>query len=372
MAGMNKRLLQRCANTLSRQHEFSAPEVISYLMGWGDRFISHTYVRIYWDRITLVLRTIFPELVRSRVLVEPDATMVRDGESRDRVDTEASIPLTLNEDGRFVLKDQLRQYQDRGHALDSMSFYDFFSQTYHGKMLEDPATDAPTRGRPRSLRVPYLPELGRAGCRVIRGAQHEVNLHFIGRWFPRADDPNTEYYSAQMLLLLFPWRTLHDLKNNYPTFHEALDKFKAQQASARDLRVLDNIQYFYQCSDRAGDRRQEDGQADISHHGGEVPDARACRYGHRARRALGFRYSSSASRPVCSAGTCLRSGCHCHCGAAVSLAGLLFKLRFWTPRQITLTSGHLKSIWPSLQDGVSGSPNGPGPTQLKSAIDCSR
>ena len=38
---LNKQLLQRCANTLSREQEFSGPEVISYLMGWGDWFISH-------------------------------------------------------------------------------------------------------------------------------------------------------------------------------------------------------------------------------------------------------------------------------------------------------------------------------------------
>ena len=60
---LNKRLLQRCTNTLSRQHEFSAPEVVSYLMGWGDRYISHTYVKIYWDQITAQLRKTFPNLL---------------------------------------------------------------------------------------------------------------------------------------------------------------------------------------------------------------------------------------------------------------------------------------------------------------------
>jgi len=33
---VNKHLIQRCANTLSHEQEFSGPEVISYLMGWGD------------------------------------------------------------------------------------------------------------------------------------------------------------------------------------------------------------------------------------------------------------------------------------------------------------------------------------------------
>ena len=59
---LNKRLLQRCANTLTREQEFSAPEVISYLMGWGDRFISHHFVTIYWLAILLLLKNKYPEL----------------------------------------------------------------------------------------------------------------------------------------------------------------------------------------------------------------------------------------------------------------------------------------------------------------------
>jgi len=53
---INKRLIQRCANALTTDHEFSAPEIISYLMGWGDRFQSHHYVVIYWDAATLALK----------------------------------------------------------------------------------------------------------------------------------------------------------------------------------------------------------------------------------------------------------------------------------------------------------------------------
>ena len=59
---LNKRLLQRCANTLSREQEFSAPEVISYLMGWGDRFISHYFVniRVYWSGVMGLIKKKFP------------------------------------------------------------------------------------------------------------------------------------------------------------------------------------------------------------------------------------------------------------------------------------------------------------------------
>ncbi|KAF9495768.1 hypothetical protein BDN71DRAFT_1390889 [Pleurotus eryngii] len=59
---LNKRLLNRCANALSRDQEFSAPEVIGYLMGWGDRYISNHYVTIYWDSIVIGLQSAHPHL----------------------------------------------------------------------------------------------------------------------------------------------------------------------------------------------------------------------------------------------------------------------------------------------------------------------
>lgn len=62
---LNRKMINRCANALSREQEFSAPEVIGYLMGWGDRYISHHYVTIYWDSIIYSLKARFPELRRT-------------------------------------------------------------------------------------------------------------------------------------------------------------------------------------------------------------------------------------------------------------------------------------------------------------------
>jgi hypothetical protein len=52
----NNCLLQQCINTLSREPEFSRPEVINYLMRWGDHYMSHHFVEIYLDSITGVLK----------------------------------------------------------------------------------------------------------------------------------------------------------------------------------------------------------------------------------------------------------------------------------------------------------------------------
>ncbi|KAH9033410.1 hypothetical protein EDB85DRAFT_1864547 [Lactarius pseudohatsudake] len=59
---INKRLIQRCGNVLSREQELSAPEVISYLMGWGDRFISHRFETIHWHSVVQLLKQTYPVL----------------------------------------------------------------------------------------------------------------------------------------------------------------------------------------------------------------------------------------------------------------------------------------------------------------------
>jgi hypothetical protein len=47
-------ILVCCANTLSQEQELSGPEVMSYIMGWGNHYILHHFETIpcvaddYW------------------------------------------------------------------------------------------------------------------------------------------------------------------------------------------------------------------------------------------------------------------------------------------------------------------------------------
>lgn len=66
VTSINNKLLSRCANSLTREQEFSGPEVVSYLMGWGDRFISHHFVPIYWNGVLYALKKKFPFLRKKR------------------------------------------------------------------------------------------------------------------------------------------------------------------------------------------------------------------------------------------------------------------------------------------------------------------
>ena len=55
----NKCLIQRCVNVLLTQYEFSGPKIVSYLMTWGDRYESHSYIPIYMDTTIWVLKHAF-------------------------------------------------------------------------------------------------------------------------------------------------------------------------------------------------------------------------------------------------------------------------------------------------------------------------
>ena len=61
-------LLFRLVNTINREQELTTPMVMSYLMGWGDVFRSHTYTPIYWSSVVGTLYKIFPELGVSKYI----------------------------------------------------------------------------------------------------------------------------------------------------------------------------------------------------------------------------------------------------------------------------------------------------------------
>ncbi|KAJ3916515.1 hypothetical protein F5877DRAFT_91708 [Lentinula edodes] len=60
--------LKQELKTVDAQREMSAPEIVSHLMGWGDRFISHNFTPIYMDGISYSLRQAFPVLQDQRLV----------------------------------------------------------------------------------------------------------------------------------------------------------------------------------------------------------------------------------------------------------------------------------------------------------------
>ena len=74
----NRLLIYRCFNVLNREAELSAPQVMSYLMGWGDRFISHQYAPVYWGQLARALKKAHPSLEHNERLRQEESMEMRD------------------------------------------------------------------------------------------------------------------------------------------------------------------------------------------------------------------------------------------------------------------------------------------------------
>lgn len=83
----NRLLIYRCFNVLNRQAELSGPQVMSYLMNWGDHFTSHQYVPVYWGQLAGALKQVYPSLGSEENLetIEPTHNVIQLGNNRIEV-----------------------------------------------------------------------------------------------------------------------------------------------------------------------------------------------------------------------------------------------------------------------------------------------
>ncbi|KAG1828767.1 hypothetical protein DFJ58DRAFT_737630 [Suillus subalutaceus] len=89
---------------------------------------------------------------------------------------------------------------------------------------------------------------------AVRRNNHDVIPHIPGQWFPHADDPECHpFYCASMLALLTPWRNIVDVKKTDEGFTSAFERFMLN-ASLTSCDIVNNIQYFHECSDKAKER----------------------------------------------------------------------------------------------------------------------
>jgi len=58
-------LLFQLVHAINHEQELAAVLVISYIIGWGDTYKSHTYTTIYWASFVHMLLKLFPGLLQS-------------------------------------------------------------------------------------------------------------------------------------------------------------------------------------------------------------------------------------------------------------------------------------------------------------------
>ncbi|KDN38232.1 hypothetical protein RSAG8_09631, partial [Rhizoctonia solani AG-8 WAC10335] len=292
----NRLLISRCLRILNRQMEQSAPQVISYLLGYGDTFASHTYVAVYWSSVAAeilracpTLRTAQTATHDSRMNSEnsaitaqhvtehnnpeserehnsaPDISGSGSGilESSDPDNEEVTVEMSSS--GVLTFRSQLTDYKLRGPEFAHMCFLTFVVDTWENDLSknsksnlhDDDLDNKKHPGKPRHPRARYLPEHPRANTheRVMRAEGHNTLPNIVGPYLPRNDVKSTyEFYCASMLALLVPWREIADLKSDQSWSHVFSSFLETASLQERDF--ISAAQYYYQCKEAVDhDRR---------------------------------------------------------------------------------------------------------------------
>lgn len=59
----NRLLLYQCINIINQEMELLGPQVISYLMGYGDTYTSHNYAPLYTGQLFGTIKHMFPSII---------------------------------------------------------------------------------------------------------------------------------------------------------------------------------------------------------------------------------------------------------------------------------------------------------------------
>ncbi|KAB5588280.1 Vacuolar membrane-associated protein IML1 [Ceratobasidium theobromae] len=276
MRNRSRLLLFRCLHSLNRQMEQSGQQVMSYLLGYGDTFRSHTYVPLYWAAVAGEIFRTWPNLKKSntrRLTKEnPPSDPNNDTDSESDPDEERicnrlspndndseNVTVERLPSGKLTYKSQLIDYQFRGHELEDYSLLSFIVDTWETNLSGGSGTGTlnSRRGAPQHIRVKYLEDHPKANSkqRILRAHNHNALPNIVGSWLPRNDDLDQyDFYCASMLALLKPWRRLTDLEIKGQPWAVAFGTFLLS-ATKRQFDLLSGAQYYYQCRDAAEDER---------------------------------------------------------------------------------------------------------------------
>ncbi|KIN94090.1 hypothetical protein M404DRAFT_35391 [Pisolithus tinctorius Marx 270] len=135
----NQLLLYRCINVINREVELSGPQVVSYIMGYGDTFQSHCYAPLYTSVLFTAIRQMFPGLSttthRNAIGSVDDGGNEHGGENiqhsegcTERDDESKMVTLHANKSSNVYTCSQLEDYVFRGPEMDKCGLLAFRDQ----------------------------------------------------------------------------------------------------------------------------------------------------------------------------------------------------------------------------------------------------
>lgn len=271
-----KQLLIKCANSLISKQELSAPQVSSYLMGYGDHYTSHSFHFLHLpsfqafvndqmqkqstDSCEEVSRTNHVPTSFESTDSNNEEQQTSAEEPQDNDDEEDSLEpsyddVVIGSSGNGHVKaiqNDVTDYTMRSLDDENTDLWSFISMYDKQTMKNDrtKSDNSTSKGRPCNRRSNFLPSHPEASTHILR--QHCPENFYVP--VPTCAIPNSaidakkEKHAQSMLLLFKPWRSAHDLLEECETWFEAYNVF-LQSISADKFRIIKNMQLLHECKD---------------------------------------------------------------------------------------------------------------------------
>ena len=267
-------------NSMMARQEISHQQVMSYLVGGGDRYSSHKYkvlhygtfekrVMRYWARIDL--DTNIPENARDITGGLPSGSFTGPPSSSNVTDvsslfanslgnSEDSVTLVLG-NGSISAFNQQQDYLYRPvtEPFNSMGLYEFIGMTVKvtktresSRILRRLPEDADTvrRGRPEEARGDFVEDHPHHDTHVLRKRTQWMIPVILGDKIPRNDrsDEEREEWARCVITLFIPWRTPHDLRLEDETWLDAYAR-QSHMISPEHQTIISNMNVLNECRD---------------------------------------------------------------------------------------------------------------------------
>ncbi|KAG1763818.1 hypothetical protein EV702DRAFT_1205370 [Suillus placidus] len=252
-----RNLITKSVNAMMGRQETSHQQVMSYLVGGGDFYTSHTFQTFKWFEFTNAVNKF-----------EHDAHKSEDGEVEDDADMMRIEELvTVNVSAENVeFSSDIQDYTLRPCDVnfDDLCLWEFIESTVKVKgnidnqsAGDENESDDSLAGsekipkKPRRNRLPranFLSEHGQRETHYLRLRKKLVVPVLLGAAIPRPDGSPEDYemYCRDMLLLFKPWRSLKELKSEHVSWAESF----AEQNFAPDLcKIIQNVNVENECKD---------------------------------------------------------------------------------------------------------------------------
>ncbi|KAI0348901.1 hypothetical protein OH77DRAFT_1465904 [Trametes cingulata] len=258
-ATMARGALTITVNKMMSSQEVLHQQVMSYLVGGGDVYRSHTFRLLYWSAFDRMFRAALHENSTEHTSMSESVEPAIDGQGDEpfvlSIDKRSGSISTSNQQQDYV-------YRTTDAPFDQLCLYEFVAtvekEAIKRAAAADADADAPISGATQKRRGPPA---GARGCfssdRHPQFATHRLRQRkvytvpvVLGERIPRSDrgEEEREQWARVMSILFVPWRRPGDLRTSGESWIAAFERHRVR-ISERNMEIIRNMNVLSECRD---------------------------------------------------------------------------------------------------------------------------